>query len=104
MRFHLGDVARHTVAFQLEEPCGMTLADKLKGFRVVERNVIQIQVNLMTLFDHLACSVHHGQCGKPKKVDLEQPQFGDDIHLKLCNGFNGRLFSITGRSVKRKIF
>jgi len=64
VRFHLHDVSGHAAAFQLEQAGGAPLADKLECLRVIQGNIVQVELDLVALFDQVTGFVDDREGGK----------------------------------------
>ncbi len=68
---HLHEITSHPRAFHLEDACGVSAAHELKGFGIVQRDVIQIELDPVTFLDHVAGLRHHAQRDETEEVHLE---------------------------------
>ena len=100
VRFHLHEVTRHARAFQLKDAGGVPRSQEFEGFRVINRDVIQVQLHPATLFDQVAGALHNRQGRQAQEIHLEQAQRLDDRHFELGDRFNRRLFRAAGWPVQ----
>ena len=68
--FHLHHVARHPRSFDLEKSCGIARAHQGKGFRIIQRNIVQVELNAVTFLDQVASLGHDGQRDEAEEVYL----------------------------------
>jgi hypothetical protein len=104
LRFHLYHVTRHPAAFHLEEAGGVARAHQLEGLRVVERDVPQVEFLTVTFVDQVAGFRHDGERDESEEVHFQHAERGEDAHLELGDGLDGRLFGVGGGTVQREIF
>ena len=89
LRLHLDQVAGHAAAFQLEYAGGLTVAQQLKGLRIVKRDVVQVEPDAVPLLDHLTGPLHDCQRDQSQEVDLEHAQRVEHAHFELSHGLDG---------------
>ena len=68
--FQFAQVLLHTRRFKLEHRSRHALAEQVKGFLVIERDMAHVQVNLAILLDHVHRVLDDGQVDEAKEVHL----------------------------------
>jgi hypothetical protein len=84
-RLHLHQVPTHPGPFHLKHAEHVPAAEHLVGLGVVERNTVDVQIDCVPSLDKLAGARHHGQGRQAEKVNLEQSQPFQDLHLELSD-------------------
>ncbi len=104
-RLHLHQIAAHAGAFHLEDTQDVPSSQKGIGFRVIDGDGLDIHFDPMSLPDHLAGASHDRQGGEAQKIDLQQTQRVQDLHLKLGHRPDRAFLVVpTGGSMQGDIF
>ncbi len=82
-RAQLADVAPHPRGLQLEDAGRLPGREEFERLRVVQRDVVQIDLHLALGADQVHGLAQDRQVGQPEEVELEQAQRLDGVHLVL---------------------
>ena len=73
----------HPAGFQLEHAERFRLVQQVVGFRVVERQMVNVNLDAVRAFDHFAGVADDGERLQPEKIHLQQAEVADGIHRVL---------------------
>ena len=82
---------------ELEDAVGVGLAEELVGLGVVERELVDVEVDPPVRTHHVSGLGDDGEVGQPEQVDLQQSDLGHAVHVVL-----GHRGAVTGsRALQR---
>ena len=73
----------HPAGFQLEHAERFRLVQQVVGFRVVERQMVNVNLDALRALDHFAGVADDGERLQPEKIHLQQAEVADGIHRVL---------------------
>jgi hypothetical protein len=88
----------HTRTLELEDAERGAFLEHLVGLRIVERNVVDVEVDALSPFDFLQRIVDQRERAQPEEVHLQEADPLDLLHVPLGDDFVARPF-IEGRVV-----
>jgi len=83
--FERPQVALHPVRLQLEDPVGVGVAQQLIGGRVVEGQVVQVQLLAARALDVAQAVIDDRQVPQAQEVHLDQAHGGRVVHVELAD-------------------
>ena len=82
-RLRLPDVAAHPRRLELEDSARLARREQVERLRVVERNVVEVELDPALLPDQVDGVAQDRQVGEAEEVELEESERLDAVHLVL---------------------
>ena len=81
--FQLLEVVAHAGRFELEDAGHFAAFEKLKSFFVVERQFVNVDIDIVQFFYEPQSFFDDGEVLKSQKIDFEEAQVFDAVHFEL---------------------
>ena len=82
----------HARRLELEHGNGAPFLKQFVGRRIVERNVVDVDLFALRFFDVAQRLFDDGECLQPKKIHLDEPDRFDDVSVVFC--YNDVFFQV----------